>query len=120
MLFIAVAVGLVAPGAAQAGCWATVTLSSVPGELRAGDTWAVDLTVKQHGRRPLPDAKPTITVRSAGGAARVVPARKTSRVGVYRASVSFPRAGRWTYAIYDGFVPHCGRTHTYPAVQVRP
>jgi hypothetical protein len=120
VLLVAVFLGLVLPAAAQAGCWATVQLSSVPDDVRAGDVWQVDLTVKQHGRRLLPDAKPRVTLRAPDGRTRVVPARKTTRVGVYRARVVFADPGRWSYTIFDGFVPHCGRVHTYPAVQVRP
>ena len=117
---VAIVLGLGVPTAAQAGCWATVQLSSVPGEVRAGHTWRVDLTVKQHGTRLLPDARPRVNVRTPDGLTRVVPARKTARVGVYRADVVFASPGRWTYTIFDGFVPSCGRVHTFPAVQVRP
>jgi len=119
-IVVALVLGLAAPTAAQAGCWATVQLSSVPDEVRAGYTWRLDLTVKQHGTRLLPDARPRVELRTPAGLKRVVPARKTSRVGVYRADIVFPSPGRWSYTIFDGFVPSCGRVHTFPAVHVRP
>jgi hypothetical protein len=115
-----VVVVLALPAVARGGCWATVQLSSAPNGLRAGDVWRVDLTVKQHGRTLLRDARPTVTVRAPGGGTRVVAARKTTRVGVYRAAVVFPRAGRWSYTIFDGFVPSCGREHSYPPLTIRP
>jgi hypothetical protein len=119
VLILLLAVALVLPGLARGGCWATVGLSSLPEGVRAGEAWRVELTVKQHGRTLLSDAKPTVTLRGPDGAVRVVAARRTARLGVYRAEVVFPRAGRWSYTIFDGFVPHCGRSHSYPAVLVR-
>ena len=103
---------------AQAGCWATVGLSSLPNGLGAGDQWNVAITVKQHGRTLLANAKPTVTITSTAGKKTVVRAQKTARKGVYRARVVFPTAGDWRYTIFDGFVPSCGSEHTYPKVTI--
>jgi hypothetical protein len=119
VLILAIAVLLAAPAAAEAGCWATVKLSSVPTDTRAGTPWKVDITVKQHGVRLLKNAKPTVTIADADGSETVFRARKTGRLGVYRASVVFPAPGRWSYTIFDGFVPSCGQNHTFPLVTVR-
>jgi hypothetical protein len=104
---------LVLPAAASAGGWATVGLSSTPDGLKPGATWNVELQILQHGRTPLDDVHPTITI-SSGATSRTFTTRPTGRPGTYRASVEFPRAGTWSYAIADGFTA----THSYPPVQI--
>jgi len=108
--------GLLAlPAGALAGGWATVGLSSTPDGLAPGTPWNVDIEVLQHGRTPLQDIHPTVAITSADGAkVRTFTARPTARPGVYRASVTFPRAGRWRYVIDDGFTAR----HPYPPVQI--
>jgi hypothetical protein len=110
-----VAIAVVVPAAAFAGGWATVQLSSTPTGSRAGVPWVVNLTVLQHGRTPLDGIQPHVRI-SQGAIARQFLARPTSKVGVYRARVVFPRAGMWRWSIWDGF----SRTHTYKPVQVLP
>ena len=102
-------------GSAAAGGWATVELSSTPDGTRAGEEWAVDLTILQHGRTPLAGIEPAITVieRRSGRSERFA-ARPTEQTGVYRAGVTFPTAGRWEYRIDDGF----GQVQSYPAVTI--
>ena len=51
---------------------------------------------------------------SLGAANRSFFAKPTAKVGVYRARVVFPRAGTWSWVIWDGF----SRTHTYKQVKV--
>ncbi len=108
--------GLLAlPAGALAGGWATVGLSSTPDGLAPGTPWKVDIEVLQHGRTPLDDVHPTVTISSADGATRrTFATRATGRPGVHRASVTFPRAGTWRYVVDDGFTAR----HPYPAVQI--
>lgn len=105
---------LVAP-AALAGGWATVGLSSTPAGTQPGDPWNVNITVLQHGRTPLNDVQPTLTIRQ-GGSEKTFAAEKTDKPGVYSVTVTFPRAGKWMYEVNDGFVT--GQPHTFPAVQI--
>jgi hypothetical protein len=100
---------------AQAGCWATVKLSSLP----TTRVWAVNVTPLQHGRTPLPDAKPRIEIRRGSGAWQVFAARRTAKSGVFRARVVFPSAGRWQFRVWDGFEPVCARYHTYAPVTIK-
>ncbi len=100
---------------AFAGGWATVGLSSTPTGTEPGKPWNVNLTVLQHGRTPLDDLSPTITIRN-GDATKTFSAEPTGKPGVYRASVVFPSAGKWNYEVNDGFIT--GQPHTYPAVQI--
>ena len=62
---IAAALAAVAlAGVASAGCWATVGLSSTPtAGLAAGEPWVVTIRVLQHGRTPMPNARPEVRIR---------------------------------------------------------
>ena len=107
--------------AAPAGCWATVGLTPLPKPgLQAGQPWIVTIRVLQHGRTPLAGAKPEVRIRRTGGKLLVFEARALARVGSYRAKVVFPAAGRYSLAVYDGFVPHCASVHTFKSVVIVP
>ena len=107
-------IGLLAlPAGALGGGWATVRLSSTPDGLRPGATWNVELDVLQHGRTPLSDVRPTVTITS-GQLSRTFTSQPTGRPGTYRASVTFPRAGTWRYVIDDDF----SARHGYPPVRI--
>lgn len=115
LLLVALAALAAAP-AAQAGCWATVKLSSMP---NGGRVWNVGITPLQHGRTALPQAKPRVEIRLGSAAWRVFSARPTVRSGVFRANVVFPSAGTWQLRVWDGFGSHCARYHRYSAVTVK-
>jgi len=100
---------------AFAGGWATVGLSSTPAGTEPGKPWDVNMTILQHGRTPLDDLSPTITIRN-GDATKTFNATPTGAPGEYRASVVFPSAGKWNYEVNDGFIT--GQPHTYPPVQI--
>lgn len=122
-LFVLVATIVAALGVtatANAGCMATVGLSSLPKPgLQAGQPWVVTIRVLQHGRRPMPDARPEVRIRNAAGKLFVFKARKTSVVGSYRARVVFPQAGRYSLGVYDGFpYADCARVHTFKSVLI--
>ncbi len=120
ILVLAVAWVLAIPSSAWAGCMATVGLSSMPKPgLQAGTPWVVTIRVLQHGRTPMSDAKPEVRIRNAAGKLFVFKARKTANVGSYRARVVFPRAGRYTLGVYDGFpYSDCARVHTFKSVLI--
>jgi len=108
---------LVAPASALAGGFATVGLNSVPEGTAPGEPWVVDLTVLAHGRSeaPVDGLRPSVeVVKSDGSGRRSFPAKATGKTGVYRASVVFESAGRWSYSIDDGYAA----THRYPPVQI--
>jgi hypothetical protein len=103
------------PAAAAAGGWATVSLNSTPDGLGPGDRWDVEMTILQHGRTPLDGVEPSITLTNgATGETVYAAAKPAGRPGVYTARAAFPDAGRWTYAVDDGF----SRVHDYPAVTI--
>ena len=93
---------LTAPAAAHAGGFATTGLSSTPDGLQAGQPWKVELTILQHGRTPLSDLSPEIvTSTPTATARRSAPSRRQARA--LRRDRPFPKAGQWSYAVYDGF-----------------
>ena len=58
ILIAAIAAGaLFQAGVASAGCMATVGLAAPPQGIAPGTTWSAEITVLQHGVRPLPNAK---------------------------------------------------------------
>jgi hypothetical protein len=121
LVLAATAVGTLAlAGAAQAGCMATVGLSSMPKAThKAGQPWIVTIRVLQHGRTPMSDAKPEVRIRNATGKLFVFKAKKTKTVGSYRARVVFPKAGRYSLGVYDGFpYADCARVHTFRSVVI--
>jgi MYXO-CTERM domain-containing protein len=111
---------LAAPASALAGGWATAGLSPPDGGVGPGDTWNADVTILQHGQTPLAGVSPTVTIRNAStGEAKTFAAKPTDRVGVYRAKVVFPSAGKWSYEVYDGFTRYGGaKTHTFGTFSV--
>ena len=106
---------LIAAVPALAGGWATVGLSSTPAGAEPGKPWNVDITVLQHGTTPVDGITPFVKIVSSAGVTKDFAAMTTDKPGVYRASVVFPTAGRWTYEVDDGFM---GQRHSYPAVTV--
>ena len=120
-VLVATVVGALAlTGTAQAGCMATVGLSSLPkAGHKAGQPWIVTVRVLQHGRTPMADATPEVRIRNAAGTLFRFKAVKTKTVGSYRARVVFPKAGRYALRVHDGF-PHasCARVHTFRAVVI--
>lgn len=132
LIVVAVVVALVWAGAALAGGWATVQLSSSPKGLSAVEPWVVNVKVLQHGlaSQPLCCLKPTVTIskvapaRSSSASLKkslTFRARPTSRPGVYRARVVFPSAGTWRYEVYDAFARFGGaRTHKFAPVKIAP
>ena len=80
------------------------------------------MTVKviQHGQTPLEGAEPEVRIRKGTGKVTAFAARPTATVGSYRARVVFPTAGRWSFSVFDGFVPNCARVHTFRPVTIAP
>ena len=120
-LLLVLAVAAIAAPAANAGGWATVGLSSLPPSgLEANQGWPVDITVLQHGQTPLAGVTPIVRVRDDGGeVVRSFTAAPTGKTGVYRAVVTFPSEGTYSYEVYDGFGTYGGaRTHTFKPVAI--
>jgi hypothetical protein len=110
---VVLAGALALPAVANAGGWATVSLSSTPDGMPPGKPWVVELQILQHGVTPLDGVRPSVILtQSATGATRTFRAQPTGKPGTYRARAVFPSGGTWRYAVDDGFR---GR-HGYPPV----
>jgi hypothetical protein len=60
-----------------------------------------------------------VRIRNAAGRLFVFKARKTKVVGSYRARVVFPKAGRYSLGVYDGFpYAECARVHSFKPVVI--
>jgi len=92
----------VAATPAGAGGLATVGLASTPEGVRAGETWAAEITVLRHGVTPTDGAAPTVAIRNKQGDMETFAAEPTGETGSYLARVVFPTAGSWTFEIDNG------------------
>ena len=115
VLLAATAAALAAAAGAAAGGWATGSLDATPEGVAPGQPWEVELTILQHGVTPLEGVRPRVIVSGRGGESRqTFAAVPVGEPGVYRASVVFPEAGTWRYAVDDGF----SARHAYPPVRI--
>ena len=113
MRALALALGLLTALAspALAGGWAVATLDSAPSTFRAGESYPIGFTIRQHGVTPVRaeqfGGEVAIRVRPAeGGPPIVFPARAEGPVGHYLVDLRFPRAGAWSWEIVQGpFAP---------------
>lgn len=115
-LIICFALSLLGAPTAMAGGWATAGLSSTPDGVAPGETWKVDIEILQHGRTPMTGIEPAVIIEDAAGKETRFDGEETKKAGIYTAAVVFPKAGRYTYTVDDGFtnaVPH-----TFPAVLI--
>ncbi len=61
-----------------------------------GDTWTARITVKQHGTRPIPDAKPTLTIQGENGATQDVRREADGQGRRVRRLGRLPDSGQWS------------------------
>jgi hypothetical protein len=111
---------LLLPASALAGGWATAGVGPPPDDMGPGQTWDARITVLQHGNpeTPLMGVVPTLTIKN-GATSKTFKAKPTDEPGVYIAHVVFPRAGTWSYEVYDGFSQYGGaQTHRFKPVTI--
>lgn len=88
-----------------AGGWAVITLDSLPGEVRAGETLSIGFMVRQHGQTPTNSASPTLSAHNPATDERfTVDARQSGETGHFVVDVVFPSEGQWEWSIL-GFGP---------------
>jgi hypothetical protein len=113
-------VALAVPAGALAGGWATAGVGPPDDGIGAGDTWNAKVTILQHGNpeTPLMGVTPTLTIRK-GSISKTFRGTETDLAGVSTIKVVFPSAGKWSYAVYDGFTEYGGATtHKFAPVQI--
>src|SRR5574341_1863474 len=79
------------------GGWAVITVHDLPEYLEAGKPTTLEFTVRQHGRTPMNDRSPTVTLRRAGAGwfakGTTCPAARAQGEGVYVATVTAADTG---------------------------
>lgn len=108
-MLLAVAAALVAllwAAPALAGGWAVVTLDSLPQDVRAGQSFQVGFSIRQHGRDLVSTdwdghaLKPVLFAKLEGAQEGLsFPARQSGEVGHFVADVALPEAGEWSWSI---------------------
>jgi hypothetical protein len=82
-----------------AGGWAVTTLDPLASELRAGDTYRIGYTIRQHGETPFVGAQTAIEIESANGVRQRFGAHADGPPGHYVAEVRFPDSGEWRWRV---------------------
>jgi hypothetical protein len=120
-LLIGLAVAALAlPAGAAAGGWATAGVGPPDDGIGPGDTWNAKVTILQHGNpeTPLMGVVPTLTIKN-GSTTKTFKGTETDEAGVSVIKVVFPSAGKWSYAVYDGFTQYGGATsHQFAPVTI--
>lgn len=89
-------------GSAQAGGWATLTLSELPKEVVMERPFTVEFLLLQHGKRPLSGTDVLFEIRAvhpASGEQIMVNADPGKEPGTYTATLILPQAGEWQWEI---------------------
>jgi hypothetical protein len=111
---------LALPAGAAAGGWATAGVGPPDDGIGPGDTWNAKVTILQHGNpdTPLMGVIPTLTIKN-GSTTKTFKGTMTNEAGISTVKVVFPSAGKWSYAVHDGFNAYGGAaTHTFPSVTI--
>ncbi len=108
LLFVAIA------SVASAGGWAVVTLDALPANLVVNEPIQVGMTIRQHGRTPWVYDNVRVRGFHSTGETFVTRAEMDDR-GHYTATLNFPRAGTWQWAVSSGLMPEW---QTMPELQV--
>jgi len=87
---------------ALAGGWAAITVEDLPDHVAAGRPVSLEFTVRQHGVSPLNGLEPRVEGRARGARVRAA-AVPVGAAGQYRATVTIPEPGEWTFTIHSGF-----------------
>ena len=92
-----------------------LTMIGAPVAPKAGQAWMVTISVKMDGQLAGGKA-PSVRIVSASGHAIGWRSRPTTRAGIFRARVMFPRAGTWRVIVYE---PETGRAYEFNRMKVR-
>lgn len=91
-----------AGAAASAGGWAVSTLDEVP-IAEPGEPVDVGFTIRQHGVSPVDLDGVGISIEAADGGETYFSAHRDGPTGHYVATVTFPDAGEYSWAVAQGF-----------------
>lgn len=99
---------------ANAGGWAVVTLDALPTNLVVNEPVKIGMMIRQHGKTPW--VYDNVRVRGFHSTGETFETRaKMDARGHYTATLNFPRAGKWQWAVASGLAPEW---QTMPDLQV--
>jgi hypothetical protein len=84
---------------ALAGGFAITTLDTVPQDIRAGQTYPIGYTIRQHGVTPVRDATPKVIISSVSGERLSFAGSAEGEPGHYVSQVTFPSEGEWAWEV---------------------
>jgi hypothetical protein len=84
---------------AFAGGWAVISLDEMPTNVIAGEPIDIGFVVLQHGKTPMVDLHPTITIMLPKEEHFVIDAEEDGKPGHYTATLTFPKEGNWEWTI---------------------
>ena len=87
----------------RAGGWSVITVTELPEFVRAGEPFTMTYAVRQHGVSPASGLHGRIQARLDTDTV-VLAASVPEKAGFYKATLTLPRAGRWTLNVNSGFV----------------
>lgn len=98
---------------------AQASLSTSPAGTTAGGTWTVDVSFVSAGQiLRVANLHPSLVIKNVvTGERRTFQTQSTAETGVWRANVTFPSEGSWTYSVIVG---GSGLTFDYPPVSIGP
>lgn len=114
----ALAISVLTAVPAMAGGWAVTTFDSLPPEFRAGETYTLGYTIRQHGVTPINVERTEIRITSPqGGKTLRFAGVQEGAIGHYVAKVTFPYEGRWAWEVSQGpfEAQALGTTNVLPA-----
>jgi len=98
LLFVAIA------SVASAGGWAVVTLDAMPPQVVVNQPVTIGMMIRQHGRTPW--VYENVRVRGFHSTGETYELRAVmDQRGHYTATLNFPRAGTWQWAVSSGLMP---------------
>ncbi len=89
---------------ASAGGWAVVTLDAMPTNLVVNQPANIGMMIRQHGKTPWVYDDVRVRAFHSTGETFVTRAVMDER-GHYAATLNFPRAGKWSWAVASGLMP---------------
>lgn len=91
---------LLSNSAAFAGGWAVITIDSLPGEIRVGEAFTIEFSVRQHGVTPMSGLEPTISAQNPEtGEMITFTAEPGAETGDYTATLKLPTVGQWSWSV---------------------
>jgi hypothetical protein len=93
-------------GFSSAGGWSVTSLDYLPTNVVANQPLTVGFMIRQHGRTPWVSSGVQVRATPAqGGKTMTVKAMGDQTPGHYTATLTFPQAGTWHWAVASGLFP---------------